>query len=70
MGQLVLCIVGGVNEQNNIVQNVLVYDWIAKRAIIASNVYNSNSKNFQCHFTQDILVQIESRSLSSWFNIF
>ena len=37
MRWLVLCIVGGVNEQNSIVKNVHVDDWTAERAIIASS---------------------------------
>ena len=37
MRLLVLYIVGGVYEQNNIVKNVNVDDWTAERAIVASN---------------------------------
>ena len=35
---LVLCIVGGVYEQNSIMEKVRVDDWTAELALIASNV--------------------------------
>ena len=38
MRWLVLYIVGGVNGQNSIVEDVRVDDWTAEGAIIASNV--------------------------------
>ena len=37
MNLIVSGIVGGINEQNNIVNNVCADDWTAERAIIASN---------------------------------
>ena len=37
MSLVVLSIVGGINEQNNIVNIVRVDDWIAEWAIIGSN---------------------------------
>ena len=38
-----LCIVGGVCEQNSIMKNVRVDDWTAERAIIASNGCGNHS---------------------------
>ena len=46
MSLVVSSIVGVVYEQNSIVKNVLVDDWIAELAIIASNVCLADSS---CH---------------------
>ena len=37
MRWFVLCIVGGVYEQNSVVKNVRVDDWTAKRGITVGN---------------------------------
>ena len=41
----VLCIVGGIYEQNSIVKNVHVDNWTAELAIIATNTYQNNHCN-------------------------
>ena len=43
MNSILSSIVGGVNEQNNIVNSVRAADWTAERAIIVSNVNGSKS---------------------------
>ena len=51
MRLLVLYIVGGVYEQNNIMKNVNVDDWTAERAIVA---INDGSTDHKLPFSHDV----------------